>query len=443
MNKKILIITYYFPPSGGSGVQRWLKFVKYLPEFGWEPIVLTVDEKKASYPQIDNSLLSDIPDKIRVEKTNTCEILNFYKHISPEKEIPYGGFSDEQKPSFFKKLTRFIRGNFFLPDPRRGWNKFAYKKACKLIVSENISQVVTTSPPHSTQLIGLKLKKKFPHIQWIADLRDPWTDIHYYKKLYPVKIAAKINEKYERKMIETADKIVVTCRATQDVFLSKSQHVTADKFAVITNGFDEDDFLPVKNNSQEKFTITYIGILYNTQDIQCVLSAFATMKNKDDCRLRFVGHSGIIVSDIEKHNLQAHTEILPQVKHSEAVQLMADSSVLVLLVPDKEESAAFLPGKLFEYLASRRPILCIAPSSHEITRIIAQCDAGKTFSYSDAQNITVWLEEKKKIWEIHKRCEIENKNYLRYSRKEITKELINFIVNSKRATAQWETDNEA
>ena len=175
--KKVLIISYYFPPSGGSGVQRWLKFVKYLPEFGYEPIVLTVDPTVASYPQIDATLLQDIPSLVRVERTTTREMLSLYKRVSPTKEIPYGGFANENTQGLFSTISRFIRGNFFLPDPRRGWNKFAYKKACELIEQEQIDTVITTSPPHSTQLIGLKLKKRFPSIQWIADLRDPWRDI--------------------------------------------------------------------------------------------------------------------------------------------------------------------------------------------------------------------------------------------------------------------------
>ena len=151
---KVLILTYYFPPSGGAGVQRWLKFVKYLPQFDVEPIVLTVDEHDASYPQIDNQLLNEVPSNIRVVKTKTREILSFYKKLSPNKEVPYGGFANESKVGFFQKVSRAIRGNFFLPDPRRGWNKFALKRAIQLIEQEQIDTIITTSPPHSTQLIG-------------------------------------------------------------------------------------------------------------------------------------------------------------------------------------------------------------------------------------------------------------------------------------------------
>lgn len=420
---KILIITYYWVPSGGSGVQRWLKFVKYLPQLGWEPIVLTVDANKASYPQIDNTLEKDIPQSVRVERTNTREILNVYKKVSPEKEIPFGGFSDEKPPSLFQKISRFIRGNFFLPDPRKGWNKYAYKRACEIIEKENIKYVVTTSPPHSTQLIGLKLKKKFPAIRWIADFRDPWTDIHYYKKLYPTAIAHNINKRYECNVLENADKIIVTCEATKNTLLSKSSRLKTDKFSVITNGFDTDDFVTVKRNLLGKFTITYIGILYNTTDIEGFLDAFSQLNDKENCLLRFVGHSGIISAEINKRNLQTYTEILPQVKHEEAIQLMADSSVLVLLAPNNDKASFFLPGKLFEYLASRRPILCIASPDNEIRQIIEKCNAGKSFDYHETDKMLDFLNEQKNNWSISGISELTNDSYMQYSRKELTNSL--------------------
>jgi len=280
MKRKILIITYYWTPSGGSGVQRWLKFVKYLPSFGWQPVVLTVDEKKANYPQIDTSLEAEVPTSVQVERTDSFEILNWYKKTSVEKNVPFGNLKDKKYNSFFQKLSRFIRGNFLLPDPRRGWNKYAYKKACKLIEKEDINYIVTTSPPHSTQLIGLRLKKKYPNLRWIADFRDPWTDIHYYKMLYSTKIAQKINKNYERKVLEKTDQIIVTCEATKNVFLSKSEKISPDKIAVITNGFDEDDFTGIKPNILPKFTITYIGILYNVSDLTSLLTAFSKLSTK-------------------------------------------------------------------------------------------------------------------------------------------------------------------
>ena len=154
---KVLIITYYWPPSGGAGVQRWLKFSKYLPEFGWDPVILTVDPEYAAYPVIDNSLNFDISSSVEVHKTPAIDYFNIYN--KDKSKIPAAGFANTGERSFNDKIFRFIRGNFFIPDPRRGWNSYASKKACELIETKGINHVITTSPPHSTQLIGLKIKK--------------------------------------------------------------------------------------------------------------------------------------------------------------------------------------------------------------------------------------------------------------------------------------------
>jgi glycosyltransferase involved in cell wall biosynthesis len=428
MKRKILIITYYWTPSGGSGVQRWLKFVKYLPSFGWQPVVLTVDEKKANYPQIDTSLEAEVPTSVQVERTDSFEILNWYKKTSVEKNVPFGNLKDKKYNSFFQKLSRFIRGNFLLPDPRRGWNKYAYKKACKLIEKEDINYIVTTSPPHSTQLIGLRLKKKYPNLRWIADFRDPWTDIHYYKMLYSTKIAQKINKNYERKVLEKTDQIIVTCEATKNVFISKSEKISPDKIAVITNGFDENDFTGIKPNILPKFTITYIGILYNVSDLTSLLTAFSKLFDKENCLLRFVGQSStVIASEIARYGLENQTELLPQMSHAEAIQLMIDTSVLVLLTPNESDEAAFLPGKLFEYLSARRPILCLASPNNDIRHIIADCNAGQSFDYHEDEDILRFLEKQYSEWENGKISQLTDSAYLQYSRKNLTAQLTKLL----------------
>jgi len=432
MMKKILIISYYFPPSGGSGVQRWLKFVKYLPQFDCLPIVLTVNPQKANFPHFDHSLEKDIPPEARVERTDTFEILNFYKKVSAEKTAPSGNLTAEKYATFPQKVFRFIRGNFFLPDPRRGWNKYACRRACELIEKENIQYIITTSPPHSTQLIGLKLKKKFPALTWLADFRDPWTDVFYYKMLYPTRLANKINKNYERKVLETADKVIVTHETTKNVFFSKSEKISPEKITVITNGFDEDDFSNVKNRDLQRFTVTYIGILTNADDLKSLLSAFSKIKNKENCLLRFVGQSGtVIASEIAKYGLEKCTEIVPQVKHSDAVQLMADSSVLLLLTPNESEASSVLPGKLFEYLAARRPILCITSPNSDIRRIITENRAGQSFDYQEETEMLQFLEKQKADWEINKISQLTDTAYLKYSRKNLTADLIKLFEDLK------------
>ena len=201
--KKVLIITYYWPPSGGAGVQRWLKLSKYLPEFGIEPIILTVDENSASYPILDQTLLKDVSPDLKVIKTKSFEILDWYKKIKKTKKVPYGGFaSSSQNIGFGEKAMRFARGNFFIPDARIGWNRYALKEALKLIKSEGIETIITTGTPHSTHLIGLKIKQKLSKMQWFADFRDPWTDIFYNDLLMQTALAKKLNAQKEKAVLE-------------------------------------------------------------------------------------------------------------------------------------------------------------------------------------------------------------------------------------------------
>ena len=246
--KKILIITYYWPPSGGAGVQRWLKFSKYLPEFGYTPIILTVDEKEASYAQLDYSLLQEVDPALQVHKTRTFEPYNLYRKLSKKKEIPYGGFSNQKKITLFERFSRMIRGNLFVPDPRRGWNRYALKKALDLISSEQIDVVVTSGPPHSTHLIGNRIKER-TGIRWIADFRDPWTDIYYYKELYHAGLATWFDKQLEKKVLSHADKIITVSEEVGKLLLKKIPG-TGEKIVVIPNGYDEADFENCNNRPQ-------------------------------------------------------------------------------------------------------------------------------------------------------------------------------------------------
>ena len=239
--KKILIITYYWPPAGGPGVQRWLKFSKYLPEFGYDPIIITVDPEKAEYPIKDHTLEQDVRVGQNVYRTNCSGLYEYYKKLTKTQSAPYSGFVNEGVPSLKQKIARFIRGNFFLPDARRGWNKHAYRQAVQIIQKEKIDAVITTGPPMSTHLVGQKLKKRF-HLHWIADFRDPWTDIYYYNKMYPTLIAKAIDRKYERNVLLNADQVITVSDYIKKQLAAKSSAIQASKINVIANGFDAEDF---------------------------------------------------------------------------------------------------------------------------------------------------------------------------------------------------------
>ena len=280
--KKILIITYYWPPSGGPGVQRWLKFSKYLPEFGYDPIIITVDPEKAEYPIKDHTLEQDVRAGQIVYRTDCSGIYEYYKKLTKAQSAPYSGFVNEGTPSLKQKIARFIRGNFFLPDARRGWNKHAYRQAIKIIQEEKIDAVITTGPPMSTHLVGQKLKKRF-HLHWIADFRDPWTDIYYYNKMYPTPIAKAIDRKYERNVLLDADQVITVSDYIKKQLAAKSPAIQASKIKVIANGFDAEDFdliIP----KEDVFTITYTGTLaadYTIDSLSIQLKDFPHRKNSN------------------------------------------------------------------------------------------------------------------------------------------------------------------
>jgi len=387
---KVLIITYYWPPSGGAGVQRWLKFAKFLPEFGWEPIILTVDPEYAAYPVTDNSLSSELTAAIRVFKTPATDYFSIYK--KDKSKIPAAGFANSVDNTLKGKLLRFIRGNFFIPDPRKGWNKFAFKKACELIQNENIKHIITTSPPHSTQLIGLKLKKRFPEIKWIADLRDPWTDIYYYKQFYPTFISKKIDSAYEKRVLKNADRILTVGNSLKESFLLKVKGIE-NKTDVISNGYDESDFKDVRPVNPARFTITYVGTLSDIYPLGGIVNTLKKFKSEgNDFMLRFVGtvpdkSRNIILSGIAESSL----EFIPYVAHNEAVSFMMNSSVLLLIIPSHSSNRSIITGKLFEYLASGKPILCLGPEDGDAAGIIKNCKSGITCGYNDLTKISEFL----------------------------------------------------
>lgn len=385
---KVLIITYYWPPSGGAGVQRWLKFSKYLPEFGWEPYILTVDPDYAAYPVTDNSRNNDLSDKIKVFRTTA---INYFSVYSKNK-IPSAGFANNVDDSFKGKMMRFIRGNFFIPDPRRGWNKFAFRKACSLIEKENISTVISTSPPHSTQLTGLKLKKRFPEIKWIADLRDPWTDIYYYEQFYPTFLPGKLDRLYERNVLKKADLILTVGESLKERF-SKKQAGIADKIDVITNGFDETDFAGREKTTPSRFTITYVGTISDKYPLNGLLKALKELKEDNhDFILRLVGTvPEKILEEVRKNISAGNVEHITYTPHEKAIGYMMDSSMLLLIIPDHASNRSIITGKIFEYIATGNPVLCLGPTDGDAASIINAGKFGNALDYNDTNNIVSYI----------------------------------------------------
>jgi len=416
---KVLIVTYYWPPGGGAGVQRWLKFAKFLPEFGWEPLILTVDPEYAAYPVTDTSLEKEIGWNIAVHRTQATDWFRIYS--SDKSRIPSAGFASNPGKSVKDKLSRFIRGNFFIPDPRRGWNRYAFDRACEIIEKEKIVTFVTTSPPHSTQLIGLKLKKKYPFIKWIADLRDPWTDIYYYDQFYPTWLSKKIDGGYERSVMQKADSIITVGFMLKDLFSKKLTGISS-KIEVITNGFDESDFKNIPNAEPERFTITYAGTLSEKYPINGFLNAMSELKMKTDFLLRFVGRMPEnIRQQIAMSVPSGSLQFIPYCHHYEAIRYLVNSSLLLLIIPDAGDNRLIITGKIYEYFASCRPILCLGPKDGEAAALISRQQAGACFDYDDAENIVKYILETK-----DHPVNLEN-DQSEFSRRNLTKKLVSLL----------------
>lgn len=407
-------------------MQRTLKFAKYLPCFNIEPLIVTVNESKASYQIKDYSLVSDVDKKLKVFRTDTFEPFNLYKTLNNKKEIPYSGFANESNPNFAQKISRFIRGNFFIPDARVGWNSFAYKMACKVIESEKPSAIIISTPPHSTQLVGLKLKKKYD-IPLIADFRDPWTDIFYYNKFYHTQLAKHIDSHFEKQVLENADYVLVVSNHTKQLFLSKSSKISPEKIIVIPNGYDEDDFSAKDTHPEIKpFTIAYTGTMSDDYNIDAFITAVQEirMDGYTNIRLKLMGKiSPMQTEKLSISGLNEITELIPHSEHSCSIELLQNSSALLLVIPDIDSSVGIIPGKIFEYLGSKRPIIGIGPTNGDSAAIISQCDAGEMFDYKDAFGIKECI---LKIMANHLHT-YRNDSYKQYSRKALTERLAKII----------------
>ena len=415
-SKKILILTYYWPPSGGSGVQRWMYFTKYLKQLGREPIVITLDEKQASYTVLDFELLEEVKD-IQVIRTDTKEPLKIYSKIltgSTNKGIPQGAVS---KKGWFSKMAAFIRGNFFIPDARKGWNTFAKIEAEKLILQQGIQKVITTGPPHSTHLVGLQLKVQFG-IQWWADFRDPWTDIFYNKDLYRSAWSKRIDARWEEKVLQTADGILTTVGG--DLIRKLQTKAPDQSFYVLPNGYDAPLMSSVPKTQLKDFHIVFTGLLTENQDYLSPIGVLNTLAHQHQIRLSLAGNIAPgIIEKIKETAPKIEVEYKGYLSHQEVIALMKSGDLLLNFVfrgADRE----MISGKLFEYLATAIPLLSIGDPQSEAARFLAQASLAQMIDANDIDSQKIFIQkvaqQKGKAKNILP--EIEN-----WSRENITKEL--------------------
>ncbi len=428
--QKVLIITYYWPPSGGPGVQRWLKFVQALPHCGIEPIVVTVKPNRASYPLIDQSLTGEVPKETRIIKTDTFEPLRFYTKLVPGSKLPNPGFSDQGKITFLQKIARFIRGNFFIPDARVGWNRHAYKECMRIIKTGHIDVIVTTSPPHSSHLIGLKLKKK-TGIPWIADLRDPWTDIYYINNLFRLTPIQKRDAALERAVIEQASAITTVSKSLKELFIKKSDKISPDKIFLIPNGFDKNDFAGNTTIKSLHFNITYTGTMSDEYPIASFIGAVEYLLEKEpDCvpEIIFVGQlTNKIIKQLNESKLSKFVKLTGYLNHHESIRYMQQASVLLLIIPDVINNEGIATGKIYEYLASRKPILGFGPSRGDAAEIINDCQGGFVFDYKQTEKAGAWLYNLYAQWQGDSLLRTGNSLIDNYSRSEIAGKLADIV----------------
>jgi hypothetical protein len=385
--KKVLIITYYWIPSGGAGVQRWVKFTKYLRDFGYEPIIYTPENPE--FPSIDTSFEKDIPSNIQIIKTPIWEPYNVYRNLTGKKNqaINAGFISENKKQGWKDKLSIWIRGNFLIPDPRRFWIKPSVRFLTDYLQKNPVDAIITSGPPHSMHLIGMGLKKNFPTLPWIADFRDPWTNIDFYKDLNLSCISDKIHHKLEEKVIQTADTVVVVSNGMKEEYeLMNPKHIK-----VITNGYDESDIQNTSIELDSKFSISHIGTLNaarNPKTVWKVLGEICKENSgfKADLQIQLVGKVDFtILEDIKQFGLTNNLLKIDYLSHNEAIAKQQSSQVLMLLINQSGNAKGILTGKFFEYLAAKRPILAIGPTDGDAAAVLSETRAGIMVDFSDTK----------------------------------------------------------
>ena len=397
--KRVLIITYYWPPSGGSGVQRWLKMSKYLPEYGWQPVIYTTEN--AEYPIIDPSLEKDVPADMEVIRRPIFEPYSFYKKfigIKQDETVKMGFIQEKEKKKGWKEnLSLWVRGNFFIPDARCYWVKPSVKYLKEYLKTHPVDAIISTGPPHSMHLIAMKLKEDLG-IPWIADFRDPWTEIDYYNDLHLTRCADRKHHRLEQEVLTKADKVVtVAPDGARRLGRLGNRNVRT-----IYNGFDRNDDTQTPVSLPDKFTITYLGVLSKIQNPNNLWQALGELIKEDDgfnnnLKINMIGQiDRSVVNAIDLIGLNQHVTYSPCIPHDQVSATHRSSTLLLLLLmPDSEPRAkGLVTGKLFEYMASGRPILCIGPEDGDAARILKETGAGQTVSFGD----------KNKTKEIIKNC---------------------------------------
>ncbi len=401
---KVLIISYYFPPSGGPGVQRILKFVKYLPSYGWEPIVLTVED--GDFPARDESLLNEIPANTKVYRTKIFEPYDLYRNLTGKKKntaIDVENINKESKKKFSEQIAEFIRATFFIPDARRGWLKYAVKEGRKIIDEEKPDLIFSSAPPYTCAMIAMKLKRYYfkkygKQIPWVSDFRDAWTGYLTSPKRWI--LPAAIDASYERKTLDEADAVTMVANGVKDDFDGKYPDISKDKkYFLIRNGFDSEDYngITYDNNPREKFTVIYTGSMYGKRNPFFFIDTLTELVKAgtvdiNKIKLIFVGRmGGDILNYINNSYLKPVIEYIEYVPHAESIKYLLEADAMLLLIDEDKYSKMILSGKVFEYLGASlitgKPILAITPEG-EAADLIRETYAGDIIPHNNGEYLS-------------------------------------------------------
>ena len=412
------MVSYYFPPSGGPGVQRVLKFVRYLPDFGWQPTVLTVDPSFASYPAQDASLMNDVPSTIEVIRTRSWDPYQLYAWMQgkPKEAVVGVGFVRDESKSPLQAMARWLRGNVFLPDARRGWVRYAAKAALCALRRQPFDAILTSGPPHSTHLIAQRVRRRVS-VPWVADMRDPWSDFLYSEETNPSFIAKAIQARMERSVLSSAD-VVISVSDYVGKLLGRRGQIK--RYETIFNGFDPMDIPAVASAASPDgpFVIAYVGTFNMARHAQGLVKALAQLSPAVE--LHFVGHVHQRV--LQEYNAAGCTIVnKPYVPHQKAVEYMQRADMLLVSVDQGPHNQGIVTGKALEYIAIGKPVLAVGPVDGDLARILAETEAGRMLDYDDADGIAAYVRH-----HVSRRGQptVVNKEKLQsYNRRELTRRL--------------------
>jgi glycosyltransferase involved in cell wall biosynthesis len=404
--KNVLVVTYYFPPSGGPGVQRVLKFCTYLLDNGWRPVILTV--KDADYPARDESLLNEIPSEAIVYRTPILEPYAVYRAFTGKKKgtpvdvntIPKPG----EKRSLKESLAEFVRATFFIPDARMGWIKPGVKQGLGIIEKHDIQAIYSSSPPYSCSMIARNLKRK-TGLPWVAGFRDPWRGFLSAPNRWWLPDA--IDRAYERSVYAECDRMEVAWEGIAKDFAGKYPDIDTGKVHHLPNGFDSADFPTVEVVEKDRFVVTYTGSMYGKRNPETFFAAVAKLVEEgrvdaSDIRLQFIGRFGAEVRAMFDHPVLADSILVHDyMPHAASVRHLFQSDALLMVVDDFKGNEEIVPGKVYEYMGSGKPIITLAPEG-AVTRVIEETRSGRCARSQDIEGIadifldfyTQWKEDR-------------------------------------------------